>query len=110
MIFVAVAVLVDVFDETESDLGEIEFADHYVADCDVLVLCHATSRLMNVTRTLVKRHMPTLDLRSRVARIRHIVHQDINIRPSLRELAVNKLEHQESRFCHTLAHISVINS
>jgi hypothetical protein len=57
--------------------------------------------------TIVESHLVAPDLRTGIAGIRHIIHNDINMTASPCELAVNKLEHKQARFYMKLAYARI---
>jgi hypothetical protein len=100
MILITITLLIDMFDDTKSNLREVQLADHRIAHCNLL----AAYSNWRYPHTFIERHILTLDLRARVTREAHIIHQNINISTRVRKLSVDELEHDETGFCQTSVH------
>lgn len=56
--------------------------------------------------TLVESHVVTLYLCARIAGVRHVIHKNIDVSTCSCELAIDKLENQETRFCPSISILS----
>jgi hypothetical protein len=54
-------------------------------------------------RTFVESHVFALDLRARIAREGHVVHENVDVAAAVRKLAVDEFENDETGFCFALA-------
>lgn len=95
MVLVTVTILVDMLNDAERDLGEVQFANHCIANC--IVISKILSKIGGI-RTFVERHIFAFNLSAGIASIRHVIHKDIHVATRARKLAVDEFEHEKTRF------------
>lgn len=99
MVFIILALLVDMLHQSKSDLREVKLANHGVTDCITLAFMQPASTLQ---LTFVKGHVPALDFRACETGKRHIIHDDFDIGAGVGKLSVDDLEDNKARLCGTL--------